>query len=126
MDDVRPHLVAEGSGAQQHVAGPAMELGPVRATVSVPNAEQVVAGLRPAFRRCYASALQQDPNMAGVADLGVKLGPGGEVTGVSVKGGNGLSPALVKCLSGVAERARFAPPPGGNAILIMPFSITRQ
>jgi hypothetical protein len=64
--------------------------------------------------------------MAGVLELGVQVGPGGDVTGVSVKGGKGLSPALVQCLSGAAQRAQFAPPSGGNAMLSMPFSITRQ
>jgi hypothetical protein len=101
-------------------------MGPVVASVPISNAERVVAGLRAGFRRCYSTALQRDPNVSGTAGLDMKVSPNGEVTGVSVTGKQGLPADLVKCLSGAAKRAQFAPPAGGGtATIIVPFTMTR-
>jgi hypothetical protein len=100
-------------------------MGPVKASPGMLDAERVVALLRVGFKACYKRALDQDPTMSGTAGLDMKVGPGGDVTGVSVSGSKGLSPALVACLSGVARRAQFSRPEGGSATLSIPFTVTR-
>jgi hypothetical protein len=89
------------------------------------DAERVIAALRPGFRRCYARALEHDPNAAGVTNLDVKLGPGGEVTDVVTKGHGALSPDLVKCIARLVQAVRFSQPPNGGATLGIPLTFAR-
>jgi hypothetical protein len=120
-------MTAQGSGTPPlWPHGPAVDLGRPTTFPPVPNAERVIASLRPAFRRCFARVLDRDPNASGVVALEAKLGPGGEVVGVKATGATGLPAELVKCISAVLEASTFDAPPGGGATLTMPISLTRQ
>jgi hypothetical protein len=120
-------LTKLGSGTPpQWPKGPSVDFGTVLSSVPISGAERVVAMLRPGFRRCYASALNGDPNLSGAFGLEAKLGPGGETVGVKPTGAKGLPPELLKCLSAVLHTAQFAPPPAGGATLMLPFTMTTQ
>lgn len=86
---------------------------------SVTNASAVVASMAPAFRRCYNHALQKDPNTRGSARITGKIGAQGEVLSVSPSS-SGLSADTVACISAVVASARFSPPEGGGATIVIP------
>ncbi len=120
-------LAAQGSGTPPvWPEGPTVELGRGASLPAVPGAEAVVRAMIPGFRRCYARALERDPNLAGAVGFDAKLGPTGEIVGVKTSAGTSLPPELVSCISAVLKAAQFAPPPGGSATLVMPISLTRQ
>jgi hypothetical protein len=119
-------LTALGSGTPPAwPRGPSLELGLAKTVPAVTGVERVIASLRPAFRRCYARALQRDPNLAGAVAIEAKLGPKGEVVGVKASGTKGLPAELLSCISAALRAASFDAPPGGSATLTMPFNLTR-
>jgi hypothetical protein len=128
LGGLRPDdLMVLGSGAPPaRVPGPSVEMGPVRGVSDLDDAARVITMLRPGFRRCYNRALKSDPAMAGAFAVAAKIGPGGEVAGVDLKGPKGLAAELVACIAALFDRARFAPPEGGAATVTVPFTITRQ
>ncbi len=124
---LRPSDLVTGTGAPPvPVPGSLVELGAVSGVSNLDNAARVIAGLRPGFRRCYQRALQTDPTMTGAFALEAKVGRGGEVEGVAVRGVKGISAELAACLTTVIRRAQFTAPQGGTATLTVPFTITRQ
>jgi hypothetical protein len=123
---LRPDDVVSGSGAPPApLPGPSVELGEVSGVSDAAQAARVIATLRSGFRRCYSRALQADPAMTGAFTLEAKVGPGGDVVGVTVKGPKGTPTALTACLEAVFRRAQLAPPPGGAATLVVPINIAR-
>jgi hypothetical protein len=119
-------LTALGSGTPPAwPRGPTVEFGPAKTFPPVSGVERVIAGLRPAFRRCYARALQRDPNVAGPVTLEAKLGPKGEIVGVKTNGAKGLPAELLSCISAALTAASFGAPPGGSATLTMPLNLSR-
>lgn len=117
-----------GTGSSTTVKGPtggATVTSSVTAG-SVSNAAQVVAGLRAGFRRCYQQALDQNPDIAGSIRLTLRVGPGGEVSGVSATDSGNLPPAVVSCVKARAQSAQFAPPDGGSAAINVPVTFVKQ
>ena len=117
-----------GAGAEQKVKGPTgdAQLGATSATVPVANAERVVASLRPGFRACYNTGLQQDPGMAGSVTITVKIGPNGEVSSADATSNNGLSDSVVKCIARKLKNAQFDPPGGSGSTLNVPVKFVQQ
>jgi hypothetical protein len=105
--------------------GPSVDFGQPRLSAPVSNAERVVSAMRSGFKRCYARALNGDPNLSGAVSLEATLGARGEITGVKATGKD-LPPDLLKCISSVVHAAQFAPPEGGSATLTLPITMTRQ
>jgi hypothetical protein len=115
-------------GSAQKVKGPVGSASIGGASVSggnVGNASAVVAGMAAGFRRCYNKGLQEDPNMKGSVRITAKIGPNGEVLGVSPSG-SGLSGSVISCVASRVSSAQFAPPDGGGATIVIPVTFVSQ
>jgi hypothetical protein len=119
---------SSGAGTAVAVKGPTGEasIGATTATVPVANAERVIAGLRPGFRACYNTGLQQDPGMAGSVTITVKIGPNGEVSSAEASSNNGLSDGVVKCIARKLRNAQFDPPGGSGSTINVPVKFVQQ
>ncbi|MEZ4302946.1 MAG: AgmX/PglI C-terminal domain-containing protein, partial [Polyangiaceae bacterium] len=100
----------------------AVAIGGPSGNTGIANAPAVIAGMAPAFRRCYNLALTRDPDLKGTLRVTAKIGPGGEVLATPVTGGTTLSPELIACIQARITAAQFAPPDGGNGVLVIPIS----
>lgn len=119
----------EGSGAAVAVKGPtgnASVGGAAVAGGSVGNASSEVAKMRAGFRACYNRALATNPDASGRIDLRIRVGAGGEVTGVAASSSGNLPPSVAECVKGRARSARFSPPEGGSAVVSVPVSFVKQ
>src|SRR5262249_13388877 len=74
---------------------------------AVSDADRVVAGLRPRFRRCYENGLTSNPSMSGKTVLAARVQPNGEVASVDVAENLGLSPEVTSCMARVLQNAQF-------------------
>lgn len=117
-----------GTGTSTQVKGPTAgaNVSSQVAVGSVANAARVVAGMRAAFRRCYQRALDTNPDVAGSIRLTIRVGPGGEVGGVSASQSGNLPPSVVTCVKARAQAAQFDPPEGGSAIVNVPVTFVKQ
>lgn len=117
-----------GTGSSTAVKGPTGSASVTSnvAAGSVSNAQQVVAGMRAGFRRCYQQALDQNPDVAGAIKLTLRVGPGGEVSSVTASDSGNLPPTVVSCVKARAQAAQFAPPDGGSAVINVPVSFVKQ
>lgn len=93
---------------------------------TVSNASRVVAGMRAGFRACYNRGLAQNPDASGSIRLTIRVGPGGEVAGVSAAPSGNLPGSVVSCVQSRASAARFSPPEGGAAVVVVPVSFVKQ
>ncbi len=119
----------EGSGNATKVAGPKAgnpKLSQSVAGGSISNAAKVVAAMRAAFRACYQRGLDQNPDAQGSIKMGIRVGPGGEVTNVSATPSGNLPPSVVDCVTARARRAQFDPPEGGAATVQVPVTFVKQ
>jgi hypothetical protein len=117
----------ESSGTAKVVKGPKgnANVGAASGTGNVSNAARVVAGMRAGFRRCYNMELNNNPDAAGTIRLTIRVGPGGEVQGVSAASSGNLGSA-VSCVQARAAAAQFAPPDGGAAVINVPVTFVKQ
>lgn len=116
------------SGTVQKVEGPKGSAS-VSSSVSagtVDNASRVVSGMRPGFRRCYQRALEQNPDISGSIRLTLRIGPGGEVSGVTVSQTGNLPADVVACVRSRAQASQFSPPDGGSAVVEVPVTFVKQ
>jgi hypothetical protein len=117
------------TGKAAKVQGPKGNASVGGAAVSggtVSNAARVVAGMRAGFRACYNRALANNPDAQGRINLAIKVGPGGEVSGVSASSSGSLPPDVVGCVQARARAARFDPPQGGMARINVPVTFVKQ
>lgn len=117
-----------GTGTVQQVKGPqgSARVSSSVSVGSVSNAQSVIAGMRAGFRRCYQQALDQNPDIQGSIRLTIRVGPGGEVTGVSSSSTGNLPPSVIACVEARARAGQFAPPEGGSAIVEAPITLVKQ
>ena len=118
-----------GSGSVQEVKGPKGNASTGAANVSggqVSNAARVVAGMRAGFRNCYNRALAQNPDVEGRIALSIRVGPGGEVQGVTAAPSGNLPDSVVSCVKARAQAAQFDPPQGGLAVIQVPVTFVKQ
>jgi hypothetical protein len=119
----------EGSGAGAKVSGPKAGMPGVSSSVAggnISNAAKVVAAMRAAFRACYQKGLDQNPDSQGSIKMAIKVGPGGEVTGVTATPSGNLPPGVIDCVTARARRAQFDPPEGGAATVQVPVTFVKQ
>ena len=119
----------EGSGAGTKVSGPKAGMPGVSSSVAggaITNAARVIAAMRPAFRACFQKGLDQNPDAQGSIRLAIKVGPGGEVSGVSATPSGNLPPGVVDCVTTRAKRAQFDPPEGGASVVNVPVTFVKQ
>jgi hypothetical protein len=118
-----------GTGQAAAVSGPKGSASTGAANVSggtVSNAARVVAGMRAGFRNCYNRALAQNPDVEGRISLSIRVGPGGEVQGVSAAPSGNLPDSVVSCVKARAQAAQFDPPQGGLAVIQVPVTFVKQ
>jgi len=100
-----------------------VEVGGVVGAQAVPDAARALARLRPGFKHCFLTGLQQDPQTAGKLVLEIDIGPAGEVVKAKATKVTGtLSSSVVACVQHRAAGAHFEPPTGGGAKLSVPIS----
>jgi len=119
----------EGSGTGAKVSGPKAAMPGVSSSVAggnISNAAKVVAAMRAAFRACYQKGLDQNPDSQGSIKMAIKVGPGGEVSGVSATPSGNLPPSVIDCVTARARRAQFDPPEGGAATVQVPVTFVKQ
>ena len=119
----------EGTGEAKKVKGPRGSASVGGAAVSggtVSNAARVVAGMRAGFRACYNRGLAENPDAQGSIRLSIRVGPGGEVAGVSAAASGNLPGSVVSCVQARASAAQFAPPEGGSAVIVVPVTFVKQ
>lgn len=83
-------------------------------TPSVVTPDKVIGTLRPKLNACYQDGLKKDPKLAGSVTLSAKIEKDGKVSAVTPKVPEGLSPAVIKCLSDTLMAANFAASGGIN------------
>jgi hypothetical protein len=118
----------EGTGGVQKIKAPhgTASVGGAAVTGTVSDASRVVAGMRAGFRACYNRGLQQNPDAQGSIRLTIRVGPGGEVQGVSAAPSGNLPGSVVSCVRSRASAAQFSPPQGGSAVVVVPVSFVHQ
>jgi hypothetical protein len=118
---------AGSSAAVRKPVGNATVSPPEMTGGTVPGAGGTIAGLKGGFKACYRHGLEdEDPMMQGSVRVTVKIGPNGDVVSATPSGGAGLSRKVVGCVVGRLSGARFEPPEGGFAILVVPISFVHQ
>jgi hypothetical protein len=58
--------------------------------------------------------------------LNIKVGPTGQVLGVSNTTSGSIPPEVVSCVEARAKAAQFSPPEGGVAVVQVPVSFVKQ
>lgn len=117
-----------GGGKVKTVKGPtgnASVGGAAVAGGAVSDASRVVAGMQAGFRACYQRELASNPDAQGSIRLTIRVGPGGEVQGVSAAASGSLGSA-VACVQSRAQAAQFAAPEGGSAVINVPVTFVKQ
>lgn len=92
---------------------------------NVANAARVVAALRDGFRACYQAALGEQRGVAGSIRLRMRVAADGSVSDVEGDR-SGLPQSLVDCVFSRAHRAKFEPPAGGHAVIVVPLKFVEQ
>jgi hypothetical protein len=116
------------AGTAAKVEGPKPVVGSSASVAggSVSNAQRVVAGMTPGFRRCYTNGLASNPEMSGGVRVTAKIGPGGEVLSVSATPSGTISADVANCIASRVRSAQFDPPEGGAATIIIPVTLVQQ
>lgn len=109
-------------GAQHGPQGTAA-ISNFRAPRTIPNAERVVAGMRPGLRACYNRVLQQTPKAKGIVDFSLSVDETGTVSAADVKARAKFDPHGLSCLTARAGASRFDPPADGQAAKVA-FTVT--
>ncbi len=100
--------------------GPTASIGsPIIRGGTIANASTVIAGMSDDFRKCYLGALQENAATHGTVRVTVRVEPAGAVV-VEDESHEGLTPALVSCVITRVQSAKFGPPQGGAATVIIP------
>ncbi len=101
----------------------------VRAVVvtggTVSNAKSVATRMRGRFRACYRQLLRTAPKAGGNAMLKAKIGPYGQVQGVSHNSAKSLK-SVIPCLKAVVRSGAFAPPSNGSATVSFVVKLERK
>jgi hypothetical protein len=88
---------------------------------TIPNADSVIAGMAGDLRRCHATALQADAATHGTLRVTVKVEATGGVVVID-ESHEGLTPELVSCVITRVQSAKFSPPQGGAATVVIPIT----
>lgn len=116
------------TGITGTVAHPSPRLGAPRREGSL-SKDEVKAGLLPQLRligSCYDASLHSDgPQSGGQLKVAFVIGVKGEVLEAGVESaGPGLSQALQRCVVEAVRRVKTAPPKGGEARVVYPFTFS--
>ncbi|MGC4093265.1 MAG: AgmX/PglI C-terminal domain-containing protein [Polyangiaceae bacterium] len=120
---------ADGTGRSNTLKGPQAEANvasPSTIGGAVSDAARVVAGLRGPLRNCYQRGLAENPDASGSIRLTIRVGAGGEVSGVSASPSGNLPASVISCVQQRAQVAQFAAPEGGSAVIVVPVTFVKQ
>ncbi|MEI9950132.1 MAG: hypothetical protein WDO74_14450 [Pseudomonadota bacterium] len=84
-----------------------------------PSPDLVVAGLRHALHHCFSRWLDARVDAQGSVRFALELGCAGEVEAISAEN-QGVDESTLTCLFSAVAPARFAPPAGGHATVLVP------
>lgn len=76
-------------------------------------------------RRCYNSALEQDPTLSGKVTVAVRVGATGQVCSTSVASNEMSSPHVAQCVASYFRGANFPAPKGGCVDVNIPINFVR-
>lgn len=118
----------DSAGPARETRGPSLDtrVEPTRASMPVSDADRVVAGLKPAFRRCYQLGLDQDSSQSGRVVVSAKIAPTGEVASAEVASIQGLSAGVGACVARAVRGAQFSAPGGTGSTLQIPVSLVQN
>ena len=74
-----------------------------------PNAERVIVGLRPRFKRCYDQVRGNGPHIAGMVTCSMRITNDGKVASMSLTRRDRLPNPMVECILKTLKSAVFAP-----------------
>jgi hypothetical protein len=103
---------------------PAPAAAPAPPGGSVSNAQAVVAAMAPGFRRCYVEGLNADPKLSGKVRVTGKIGPDGAVVSATPSATT-LNEKVLACVVARVLAARFSPPEGGGATVVIPVTFAK-
>jgi len=117
----------DGTGPDTGPAGPTLVVDtlPLKSNLVVSDADAVIAKLRPRFRQCYQTGLNENASMSGKATMVVKIAPNGEVQSVSVGSNEGLSNGVTSCVASHLQKATFTGN-GGVTTLNVPVTFVQS
>ena len=90
-----------------------------RTRAQADSPELVVMRLRPALHHCFSRWLDDQVDAHGSVRLALELGCAGEVEAISAEN-QGINEGTLTCLFSTVAPARFAPPVGGHATVLVP------
>jgi hypothetical protein len=93
---------------------------------SVSNASAVVMGMAAGFRRCYNQALRADPNFRASLRVEARIAAAGDIVRVRTVVPAIYPEPMILCLMDRVRSARFAPPTGGGATIVIPITFVSQ
>lgn len=93
---------------------------------TVPDADRVVAGLRPRFRQCFQQGLNQNPKMAGKVAITAKIDPTGDVSAATGTPDATVDQSVASCMANVTRRATFSSPGGAGATMTFTATLEPQ
>ncbi len=117
------------AGSAVRVEGPKINVGASAAVAgaSVNNAQRVVSGMSAGFRRCYMNGLASNPEMSGSVRVTARIGPGGEVIGVTATPSGTITGDVASCIASRVQSAQFDPPEGGGTATVnIPVTLVQQ
>jgi hypothetical protein len=94
--------------------------------IPIPGVDGTIAGLRPAFRRCYEQGLAKDGPMSGSLLVRAKIRPNGEVERTTLLKNEGLTNDVAQCVMHKLDLAQFQPPKADGALLDVPVKFQYQ
>lgn len=112
----------EDAGAAEAEAGPHELDGGAR---FIPNADRVIAMLRPRFKRCYERGLMREKDLQGKVVVKVRVDAVGHVESAEVGENEGLGAAVGECIRAALESATFEAP-GATSTLNVPVTFLKQ
>ena len=115
--------VSSDAGAPSDAGSAGAAMLDARGTVG--NASIVVASMREGFRTCYNQLLRAQPFAEGRTRFVFIVNCNGTIIGIHAAT-RGLDAWILECMSATASRARFDPPHGGSAVVIVPVTFVRQ
>jgi hypothetical protein len=104
-----------GAGADGGAAAP-------HGKVPLRDADEVIAGLRPRFRACYARQPKENGRPRGRLVMTAEVSSDGSVLSVTPTHVDNIGGRLVTCMVDVLKGARFAAPGGQGSTLEVPVS----
>jgi hypothetical protein len=91
----------------------------------IPNADRVIASLRPRFKRCYERGLMREKDLQGKVVVHVRVEGDGRVGTAEITNNTGLGDLVGECIRAALETAVFEAP-GAPSSLNVPVTFVQQ